>query len=743
MDFTDLFNLSTEDYAVDLLGRVFGGVVEYVSGEGGDLEDGTLLTDLIELFNRACLLVALIVGSYTTYVMVFDTAADGRTFGNTSDTKYTIMRVLIGAIAFVPIQGGLTFAQLILVWLTVQGSALGDVAWRTVADGALRDEPVLTATDPLTETDFVIQQQFANALYALSNGELCALEMDRLSSLANNPDTNVSRAGDGTGDIISGTTTRGGFLTIGSVEYTSFERTIYYTDAGGSYGEADNLCGSVSHGAEAASAGLTGSGNFATRVGSAIVLNRFNSADSAIIDVLIPAAEDIAGRVFAGERNRDQIQDVMRTAVQGAFANYMAGVTSGGLTDTDFQNLHEDLLTEVDTLGWPFALNWHRGITMASYSTNASAADLQIYANPENSLEEYFAGISALISGRSSGVDRGMFVKPVDDFGYLRQFEGFIQELGTYRPGSIATVTNGGDVDGGGLMQALYQAILEVFTTTDGGATAVYLDPMADVIAVGKQITTAGGAMMAFGGVIDVGTSVFGGPIGSTVGGYVADYLLYPVGWALLVAGFVLISIIPAIPLVYFFAAVLSWLALCVESMFAIPLAVLTYFAPARDATLIGPWNKIILNLFGIILRPIFTIIGFIGSLIIMRIGMDFLFLLFSGFLGFMTAGGSWFTMIIMIGLVFMYIATTFILIMHSSSLIVEIGDAAMGWIGIGMSNLGRLDMGAQAANRTDPGGRALAALTPGPAAISRAGQGARALKDRSVVKLQNRIAKQ
>ncbi|SFU94513.1 conjugal transfer/type IV secretion protein DotA/TraY, partial [Aliiroseovarius crassostreae] len=93
MDFSDLFDLSTDDYAVGLLSRVFGGVVEFVSGEGGSLTDGTLLTNLISIFNTACLLAALVVGSYTTYVLVFDTAADGKTFGNQSDTKYTIVRI--------------------------------------------------------------------------------------------------------------------------------------------------------------------------------------------------------------------------------------------------------------------------------------------------------------------------------------------------------------------------------------------------------------------------------------------------------------------------------------------------------------------------------------------------------------------------------------------------------------------------------------------------------------------------
>lgn len=705
MDFSDLFNLASDDYAVDLLTRVFGGVVPFVSGEGGSLDDGTLLTDLIALFNTACLLAALVVGSYTTYTLIFDTAADGRTFGNQSDTKYTIIRVMIGAICFVPIQGGLTIAQLVLVWLTVQGSALGDVAWRAVADGALRDEPVLTSSEPLSETDYVINAQFANAMYALTHGELCRRQMVRIANNSGMAGAAVNRNSildDSETTEYAGLFNSGGLLST----FTTYDRHIFYTDAGGHYGEADNLCASVSHNAEVLTSASAGGGNFAERVGSAIILNRFQSADTAINNVLIPAAENAAQRIMNGERNRTQIEGIMRTAVDTAFANYMAGVTAGGLTDTELETLHEDLLDEVDTLGWPFAMSWHRGITMATYAEGSAASELAIYSNPDNNIEGYFRGLGAWMSGRS-GVDRGMFSKVVDDFSYLNQFQGFVTELGSYRPRATAAVANGGDEDGGRLIQALYQSVLEVFTVTDGGATAVYLDPMADVIAVGKQITTVGGSMMALGAVADVG-SKFAGPAVGAAGSFIAQYVLYPVGWALLLAGFVLISIIPAIPLVYFFAAVLSWLLLCIEAMFAVPLSVLAYFAPARDGTLIGPANKIILTLFGITLRPIFTIIGFIASLILMRIGMDFLFLLFSGFLGFMTAGGSWFTIIIMIGLIFMYMITTLILIMQASSLIIELGDGAMAGAGIMLSNIGKLNIGENVAGRVDAPGRVM-----------------------------------
>lgn len=673
MDFTDLFLLSENDHAVDLLSRVFGGVVGFVSDGSADLGDGTLLTSLIALFNRACLLVALIVSSYTVYVMVFDTAADGQTFGNSSDTKYTIVRVMLGAVAFVPISGGLTFGQLILIWLAVQGSALGDAAWRTVADGALRDQPVLAAVEPLSETDYLINQQFSNALYSLAHGELCALQMNRLASMAQIPTAQTVRVV----DTENYDTTRSGFLGISSTDYTNIRRTIYYRDERGAYGRADNLCGSVSHQAELIVAAVgDDSADFATRVGAAVLLNRFQSADEAIVNNLLPAAEEIAKQIFEGERDRPAIQTLMRDGVAAAFSTYMSGINFGGLTDAEYAQLHNDLLDEVDDLGWPFALSWHRGITMAAYTTTGTAAEIQIHAIKEHAIDDYFGGFWSRGGG---SVDQGLFTKVDDDFGYLNQFAGYAEELGTYKPSATSTVANAGNAENG-WFYTLYQVVLEVFTVTDGGDQSVYLDPMADIITVGKQISAVGGTMLVTGAAADFASSVIGAikPLG-----YVAEYLLYPVGWALLVLGFILIAIIPAIPLVYFFAAVLSWILMCIEALFAIPLAILAYFAPAREGTLIGPANKIIITLFGLTLRPIFIIVGFIASLIVMRIGMDFLFLLFSGILGFMTAGGSWFSVIIMVGLIFMYVLTTIYLVIHASSLISEMGDRAMNFAGM------------------------------------------------------------
>lgn len=694
--FGTLFQLSPQDYAVQMLERIFGDAVPFVIA-GGTVTGGTWLVDLIAIFNQAMLLIALVIGSYTAYTMLFDTTADGRVFGNTADTKYTILRTLIGAIAFVPVSGGFTFGQIILIWLTVQGSALGDVAWRTVATNSLSSEQILASNVPLGERDFLVRGQFANAMYALTAGELCQLELNNIAANANQTNTTpIQRV-----VLAPGTTTitnvNTGFLISRVVQMNYDERQIYWQDAAGSYGSADNLCGSVHWDETYNAAGASGSANFATQVGALLIQARFAATNDAVFNELLPAASSIAQTISSGGRDDAAIRTAFENAVDAAFTTYMAG--AGTIPGGQFSTLNSSLLTELDQLGWALALNWHRGITMAAVQSRASQAELEITSNPVQNAQTYFQGLGAWWNGRSSGVNRSMFSQLDSNFAYLAQFEAFAVELGMPGQTAVTTAMNGGNANTESILDSLYQGILGWFSA--GGPSATYVDPMADLAGMGKMLMGIGGGFLVadtvapiVGGAIGSSAGPLGTVAGATAGATVGGALLGTVGWLLLGAGFFLLSILPAIPLVYFFSAVISWLALVIESMFAIPLAVLAYFAPARESALIGPWNKMMLNLFGILLRPVFTIIGFIAGLILMRVGLDFLYIIFSGFLSFLASGTGIWGVIVSLGLIFMYIIAALTLVLHTSSLITELGDAAMNWIGIGMSQLGKMGIG-------------------------------------------------
>ncbi|MCZ2499875.1 DotA/TraY family protein, partial [Xylophilus sp. Kf1] len=149
MEFDELFvptDLST-DYATGVLTRIFGSIIPRLhrGGDGGVVVSNWLET-IFTVFNTFCLLAMLIVLSYTIYVMIFDTAADGKTFGQSADTKYTILRTVLGFIGFVPVAGGFSLAQVAFLWLLIQGSAFGDTIWRATASNMLSGTAMTSGT---------------------------------------------------------------------------------------------------------------------------------------------------------------------------------------------------------------------------------------------------------------------------------------------------------------------------------------------------------------------------------------------------------------------------------------------------------------------------------------------------------------------------------------------------------------------------------------------------------------------
>src|SRR5690606_11844944 len=113
--------------------------------------------------------------------------SDGTVFGQRTDTKYTIMRTMAGLIAFVPVSGGYSLAQVVMLFTVLQGSALGDVVWTRTADAALKGQPLL-AQPTGQVSNFAIQSQFSAAFDALVNGHLCAINANSIGWILQDPD---------------------------------------------------------------------------------------------------------------------------------------------------------------------------------------------------------------------------------------------------------------------------------------------------------------------------------------------------------------------------------------------------------------------------------------------------------------------------------------------------------------------------------------------------------------------------
>ena len=128
----EIFTPVQDDLALVNLRKLLGCVVDGV-WTAATCADDRPLTVALGYFNVGCLIVSTILACYLLYSMVADTANDGQAFGRGSSAKYTLLRVMTGAILSLPIKSGLSLVQILVVQLAVWGSGFGDTLWTRVA----------------------------------------------------------------------------------------------------------------------------------------------------------------------------------------------------------------------------------------------------------------------------------------------------------------------------------------------------------------------------------------------------------------------------------------------------------------------------------------------------------------------------------------------------------------------------------------------------------------------------------
>ena len=712
-DFSSLFERSEGDYAGSLLERLFGGVIPYFQGTTDDLGAGNWLSTIFGLFNTAGLLAVLIVTSYTIYTVIMDTASDGKVFGQRTDTKYTIMRTMAGLIAFVPVSGGYSLAQVAMLFLVLQGSALGDVVWTRTADVALRGQPLLVQPAGQTVSNYAVQGQFARAYDALVLGHLCAINANSMASvLGGDRDPDLSSPIVAKSSGIVEVKNDAAWVGDGGISFSSgaLQHAIRFEDTSQSYAGRDNFCGGVENSALIRNS-VPGVVSFVDQVAGVRVRSQFENYVNTI-NTLSSDARNLAMQIYNGQRDVQAMRDAARAAIQKATANYASGASSNlAFSSEEADQLHKGLLTDASENGWTFAPAWQRGISMGASWYGSPDGDLRIQAYREANLVEFLSGQGHRTGFFGDSTTNAMLAKATDDFETWDMMSPYLASLADADSGSngeegsySSLNRNSDDRVMGRMMNWVYQTMLQFFSPTNPGSDEAYgyVDPMVQVTQQGKVLMISGAAV-SLGGAAASGVPswvpVIGGMANAVSGWMIAA------GTILFVLGFVIGTLVPMIPLVYFYSAVLSWVMLVVESMFAVPLAVLTLFAPAREGSLIGSWNRILLSIFGIFFRPFFTVVGLIFAMMVISFSLLYLYDLFYILMEFLVPGETIWNVFSMMGFLTMYVIVTTVTVLLGAQLISELGDGAMNWLGVTFGALStRLNVGEAAVGATSAG---------------------------------------
>lgn len=722
MEFDELFVPTTlaDDYATGVLTRIFGSIIPRLHRDGdGGLVVTNWLETIFTYFNTFCLLGMLVVLTYTIYVMIFDTAADGKTFGQNTDTKYTILRAVAGFIGFVPVAGGFSIAQVVFLWVLIQGSAFGDTIWRATATNMLSGTPLVAGTiSQVPPSQAAKVREFGVVFDTLVTSHLCSLNGNAIARMLSG-DTEITEADisprGSTGairEVKSGPETE-----ITSAGWAFNQRTIaemstmlsFAENSGGAaFGGRTNYCGAVR--ASDSYAATEGEGGLEVGLVQSRAQQQFTHLANSVLPGLSAAAYDVALSVYNGERDQEALVTPSRQAVYAAVSGYLGGPAIATSINNDvIEGVHNDLLTMVTTGGWMMAPVWQRGVAQTVSTIEMPGDTLNMEVVRENRVADFLAGRGGYRADRGNVTD--MVAKADTDQDRWDEIAGYVRNLPLPDAPTDVMQQLGGDQQlTQGVMNSLYRTTLDFFSpvaSRNEEGNFGFVDPMLQLQRQGQILAGGGSAALAAGTVLTVGNNsiigkgadlIFG--TGEALGGIAGT--LVSAGLAIIITGLVMITVLPLVPMVYFYTSVLSWLFQTVELMFAIPLAILQLFTPSRDATLIGNFAPVLLAAFGVFMRPFFMVIGMILSMMIISVALTYLHELFSYLLFFQSStdvpipGGFGAALSVsadvasglvkMIFYLILYVLIAFLTVLYGSQIISEFGDFAMQMIGAAAS---------------------------------------------------------
>lgn len=733
-----LFTPVPNDHAIKMLRAIFGPIIDALLGVvAGGAGGEAVITSVIATFNLAVLVFAVVVGSYLLYSTLFDTAKDGEALGRETDTRYTFFRAGLGAVLLLPVAGGFTVAQVMVLQSLVWASAVGDAMWSRAATHLTQVSASYLVAAPGGD-DFVTAGKLAGAMRARMLGHLCALHANEISQVTTRRDDVTSQKRQ---VQMSNSPTAGD---------TAMQ---WYFAAGVGYNRTSSMCGSVSMyytsaGAQALNGSILGGVQGYAEALDALARDAARTAGEAAFDRLDAAALAIAQTVFRGGQDTEALKSQVARAIADATGTFQATVGRQVAGRTQVSQLSQSLLDASTADGWVFAAVWQRALS--SFAFKAADAKDRVAFYPDDAMDPKAAGTvgSRYFSGLGFGnaTERTLFEGVDRQFAYIGVLDATFAEAAdpVRASGTMLERLTASNSDASVVapVQWLYRTLFS-WLSVGNGVGGVWTDPLVAIQQQGKGFVVAGTTLTTIGATAPtlgaVGGAMIGGVgvLGGSKFGNAVSRIASPLGWLFLGLGFVATAWLPMMPFAYYLSGVIAWLVTAVEAMAASSMWCLLALTPARGGDLVGTNRQGMMLLLATFLRPPLVVLGLIACYVVMSVGVGLLRVTFSGIFVIMAPDWSASNILIAAGLLVVYVVLLYSIVMNCCSFITGIGDAVMEWINVRASALGRNTIADDTAHHLNPQGRAMQNLLDAPSRIERAQQS----KDREPNKRLTRMA--
>jgi conjugal transfer/type IV secretion protein DotA/TraY len=680
----------------------------------GGLSLQTALVSALGFYSDAILIVAAIILFYHLASMVVETAHHGVPMGKRANQVWAPIRLVVAIGLLVPISGGLNCGQWIVIKMAELGSGMASQMWTGFLENMAAYAGV--AAPPAAP---MVQQVAVNIIRM----EACkAAWNQRITNLGNNgegPDLSASNMNSPTGTA----------FTLGDIPGTK------YSYSSSAFGDTD-ICGwyFIPSGAP-----TSGSNTSSSTMGAAAAtaqvnainnsMSAFQKAASEIVQLIPPDGATTAAPAATQQQltlNSD-FQDAVAT-YQSNIQTEMAKITS---QNSGSNSPVGSAIKSIEPYGWVMAGSFLNTIARLQADASAASADSLPTTEPpalkvqdDQRSKSQNGNFFGRILGTSNTNEQWDIRKKVsEDMASFDYYENKAITNPTTAGGGSAPNTNdaqcaamvGLSAPGGigGNATDMVFAIIDhlaqisgVWTSGATGATCANgnttfklgiqisgKDPFAQMAALGHanlnvaaalagigMLGSIVGGAASYGGAVLPGAGKLLGVVGGGISG--AGSMVNFAAMIFFGCGFTLAFLVPLMPFMRFFFAVLSWVAAIVEAIIAVPLVALAHLNPEGDGLPGQQARNAYFFVFNLFLRPILTVFGLICGLVVFLISVSFLNYAYA--IAVSGAGGTAYGHASMSKIVYsvLYVSIIYICANHSFQLIDHLPQHALSWMG-------------------------------------------------------------
>ena len=641
------------DKSLALLGFILG------HGNGVNFSGGGRFEQVFLILNGIALVLGLVYFVFVAVSGVAQTAHDGEFLGKRYSSIWLPIRFSIGTMSIVPIVGGWGIAQVAMLWMTVMG-----VGSANLVAGAMASS--------------VFDQEQNNPTFPVPSVKLAAIQLLEANICMESINKGIDEARTQYQIQIESTEEIRPYIK---------DNQIRYVNEGSGFFNASHSCGQVEF-------SLDDFGSWTTKMYNAVAPTSTASQGDPLYGTKVAGLNQMQSILNASAKKFVDGGAFDEAAIDSAALAYQNAMSAGMKDYKTTQNISDQKKKADDILksgGWITL-----GALYQSYATYATSVRNSLSKIPEVSkIDGPDSFDDSYNRYWQDGAMRFNAVKSRIAEDYLNKAErGQLQTL------SLNSLNPFSNKDSPGLW--MVEAIKNMANSAGGGSTT-YPDPLVGLKNVGDTIIIAGesifvamkaGPMLAkltpVGRAASTASSmkskadaVSGAGENEDKGGIAS--VMSTVMFVLFFVGILLSIWVPMIPFVTWVAAVISWFAVVMESIFSAPLWAMAHFEAEGEGMgqRTGHGYMFAVNL---LLRPMLMVLGFLAAWLILTATANLvstLYMIAVGNAQIDEAGGTSMTGIISVpGFIIVYGIIMMMLVNKSFELIHAVPENVTAWLG-------------------------------------------------------------